>query len=135
MPLPEWAEKPGIGYQCVDDYSPLEVIWSHPHFPNVVQYAPGIEISAPEGGVVDPAALEVEPEVVPAQVNPLGVEYEPVEVADARRELGEVRFTPIAPRESRLLGLVLAFEAGCAWGLGFGTSVSLLYELVHLLVH
>lgn len=40
MSLPEWAELPGLGFEHGDNYSALEVVWSHPDGRVVIQHAP-----------------------------------------------------------------------------------------------
>ena len=40
MPLPDWAQPPEPGFEHGDNYSLLEVVWSHPDGRVIVQTPP-----------------------------------------------------------------------------------------------
>lgn len=62
MPLPDWAEPPEVGFVHGDNYSVLEVVWSHPDGRVMIQRppAPVVEVvpavqSEPWGQYVEDA--------------------------------------------------------------------------------
>lgn len=94
MPLPEWAQAPGLEWQHDDNYSALEVVWRNPRTEEVrVQPAPvpNVPLASPIG---DPPALSID-----------GVVY--------RRE-GRV---PLGQRRPILAGMIGGSIVGAAIGI------------------